>query len=97
MHTGTLLSLVGAALYATGTFMYFLSEHFGGLLKQHAILNGFCWTALFMEVFGMLFLLIGSIFLALKVQPVISFSTAVGLLVAFGVVSLLGKYILDTQ
>jgi hypothetical protein len=92
MHTGKLLSVVGAACCATATLMYFLSESIGSMLKQYAILNDYCWTALALEAFGMMFLLIGSIFLALRAQAAVSFSVAVGLVVAFGIVLLLREH-----
>ena len=92
MHTGTLLSVAGAAFIATATLMYFFSGSLGDMLKRHALVNDYCWTALILEVFGMMFLLIGSIFLALRAQPAVSFSVAVGLVAAFGVVLLLREH-----
>jgi membrane-bound ClpP family serine protease len=92
IHTGTLLSVVGAALFATGTFMYVGSEPLGSVLKRYALVNDYCWTALFLEVFGMMFLLIASIFLALRAQPAVSFTVAVGLLVPFVIVLLLREH-----
>ena len=72
--------------------MYYLSEPLGNVLKRHAILHDFCQAALIAEVFGMMFLLIGSIFLALRAQPTVSFSIAVGLLAAFGIVLLMREH-----
>jgi hypothetical protein len=92
MDTGKLLSVVGAALFAAAILMYFLSVPLGGVLKQHTILNDYCNAALIAEVFGMMFLLIGSIFLALKAQPAVSFSVAVGLLAAFAFVLFLREH-----
>lgn len=72
--------------------MSFSSGALGDTLTRHAILKDYCLTALTMEVFGMMFVLIGSIFLALKAPTAVSFSVAVGLIVSFGIVLLLREH-----